>query len=124
MLTSAPWNGLVDDKCAAKIFSTGNTDASTWYRIWEAVTAVFSVCVRGGKGGVSTGIGKSPFSSSFRRYLVCTKGTKERRKGRLDVLTLASGDSGNIFLTVSSLVAAAGMELPLLPANGSMDTTE
>lgn len=90
MLTSASWNGLADNKCIAKIFSTGKTDLSTWYRIWEAVTAVFSVCVRAGKGGVSTGIGQSPFSSSFRRYLVCAKRTKERRKGRIDVLTLAS----------------------------------
>ena len=72
MLTSAPSIGLADNKCVAKTFTTGKTDVSTWYRIWEAMTALFSVCVRAGKGGVSRGIGKSPFSSSFRRSLVCT----------------------------------------------------
>lgn len=49
---------------------------------------------------------------------------KKERKDRCADTRIALGDSGNIFLTVSSLVAAAGMELPSLPANGSMDTTE
>ena len=40
------------------------------------------------------------------------------------MLILALGDSGNIFLTVSSVATAAGVELPLLSANSSMDTTE
>ncbi|KAF6236258.1 hypothetical protein HO173_005889 [Letharia columbiana] len=46
-----------DDKCVVQIFSTGPSDISTWYRMWEAVTAVFSVCVRAGRGGVYTGLG-------------------------------------------------------------------
>lgn len=49
---------------------------------------------------------------------------KKERKDRCADTRIVLGDSGNIFLTVSSLVAAAGMELPSLPANGSMDTTE
>ncbi|CAF9930849.1 hypothetical protein IMSHALPRED_008295 [Imshaugia aleurites] len=46
-----------DDKCVVQIFSTGNPDISLWYRMWEAVTAVFSVCVRTGRGGAFMGLG-------------------------------------------------------------------
>lgn len=46
-----------DEKCVMKVFSTGKSDVSYWYRIWEAVTAVFSICVRSGRGGVYTGLG-------------------------------------------------------------------
>ncbi len=66
--------------------------------MWEAVTAVFSVCVRAGRGGVFTGLGESPCSSLdvFAFYERCA-----------DVL--GSGDLGHIFLTVSS--AASGIRL-------------
>ena len=58
-LTRGCGNCSADDKCIAQLFSTGKSDVSLWYRMWEAVTAVFSVCVRGGQGGVFTGLGKS-----------------------------------------------------------------
>ena len=51
-------NQAADDLCVVKIFSTGASDISYWYRIWEAVTAVFSICVRAGRGGVFTGLGE------------------------------------------------------------------
>ncbi|KAI4225397.1 MAG: hypothetical protein L6R36_003939 [Xanthoria steineri] len=46
-----------DDKCLLQIFSTGSLDSSRWYRMWEAMTAVFSMCIRGRRGGVFWGIG-------------------------------------------------------------------
>ena len=43
----------VDSKCSANVFSAGKTEVASYYNIWEAVTAVFAVCVRVGKiGGV------------------------------------------------------------------------
>ncbi|KAM0804547.1 hypothetical protein BDR22DRAFT_605878 [Usnea florida] len=47
-----------DDKCIMQLFSTGTTDNCSWYRMWEAMTAVFSICVRGGRGGVYMGLGE------------------------------------------------------------------
>ena len=46
-----------DDKCLARILTTGKADFSSWYNLWEAVTAVYSVCVRLGQGGVYRGLG-------------------------------------------------------------------
>ena len=54
---------VADDKCVVQIFSTGESDISSWFEMWEAVTAVFSVCVRGGRGGVFTRLGEL--------YLLC-----------------------------------------------------
>ena len=111
-----------DDRCVVQIFSTGQWDVSSWYHLWEAVTAVFSVCVRpNGQGGSYTGIGTLPFSSTF-TCLLCGQG--ERKKEGGDVLTFASGDFGNIFLTVSSAAAAKGMQMTSLSANASVDATE
>ena len=45
--------GKVDAKCSANVFSAGKTESASFYTIWEAVTAVFAVCVRSGMfGGV------------------------------------------------------------------------
>ncbi len=55
--------GPADEKCAAQIFSTGKSDFGVWYNMWAAVTAVFSVCVRVGRGGVFTGLGRLPPSA-------------------------------------------------------------
>lgn len=43
--------------CSANLFSTGKSDVASFYNIWEAVTAVFSVCVRHGKTGSVRGLG-------------------------------------------------------------------
>ena len=40
------------------------------------------------------------------------------------MLILPSGDSGNIFLTVSSAAAAKGIKTTSLSANASVDATE
>ncbi|MCJ1460932.1 hypothetical protein MMC28_011314 [Mycoblastus sanguinarius] len=31
--------------CLVQLYSTGKTDSASWYEIWEAVNAVFAVCV-------------------------------------------------------------------------------
>lgn len=43
----------------------GKSDTTSWYRIWEAVMLVYSVCARKGKGGVVTGLGMSVCLSAF-----------------------------------------------------------
>ena len=121
MLTSGH---SADDQCVLQIFSTGTPDVSSWYHLWEAVTAVFSVCVRPlGQGGSHTGIGMSPLSSTF-HVLLCGQGKRKEEVGRRDWLTLASGNTGNIFLTVSSAAAAKGVKMTTLSANSSVDATE
>ncbi|KAL2040445.1 hypothetical protein N7G274_006888 [Stereocaulon virgatum] len=41
-----------DNKCHMKIWtSDGFGDSTTWYKIWEVVTAVYSVCARHAQGG-------------------------------------------------------------------------
>ena len=49
---------LADDKCVAQIFSTGPSDVSRWYHMWEAVTAIYSICVRAGLSGSFRGLGE------------------------------------------------------------------
>ena len=52
--------GTVDEKrCQVLIdIPEGKTTLSSWYEVWEAVSAVASMCVRGKrKGGRSRGIG-------------------------------------------------------------------
>jgi len=56
---------IADKACVLQIFSTGKSDISSFYQIWEAVTAVFSVCIEKGKGGV--------FRSLGRRYLLALR---------------------------------------------------
>ena len=77
------------------------------------MTAVFSVCVRGGMGGVFTGLGGLAFHS------LDTGLMRQDEGGSADESTL--GDLGNIFLTVSSAVAAGGM--PLIGNAPLEDTT-
>ncbi|KAI4235495.1 MAG: hypothetical protein LQ349_003120 [Xanthoria aureola] len=40
-------------KCVAAIFTTGITDTSTYYEMWEAVVAVTGMCVRAGYSGTA-----------------------------------------------------------------------
>lgn len=79
--------------------------------MWEAVTAVFSVCVRAGRGGVYTGLGEL---THLLTYLL----SDARKEAREIADGPAIGDLGNIFLTMSSAAAAAaGIES--LPGNAS-----
>ena len=43
-----------------RIFSAKNADTTSWYRLWEAATAVYYACARDGKGGIFSGLGKEP----------------------------------------------------------------
>lgn len=74
--------GEADDKCVVQIFSTGKSDISFWYRMWEAVTAVFSICVRAGKGGAFTGLGELyTYSSDANRRAPVVLTSRTRRSG-------------------------------------------
>ncbi|KAM0796912.1 hypothetical protein BDR22DRAFT_892841 [Usnea florida] len=47
-----------DGKCLLTIFGRGGRDETSWYKIWEAVTAVYSICTRQGKVGSFQGLGE------------------------------------------------------------------
>ena len=47
-----------DRKCAMTIKPTGFSDTAKWWQFWEAAVQLTGVCVRGGKGGKSSGIGE------------------------------------------------------------------
>ena len=52
-----------DNKCFAQISTTtGNQDSSTWYKMWEALTALYAVCGRHIRGGKFKGLGKCTMS--------------------------------------------------------------
>ncbi|KAL9051217.1 MAG: hypothetical protein Q9206_004783 [Seirophora lacunosa] len=51
-------NLLGNRKCAAVIRTTGPTDISSYYEIWESIVAITGVCVRRGLVGTALPIGK------------------------------------------------------------------
>ena len=53
-------NTPAEDSCQVLVdVPNGETTLSSWYEIWEAVTAVASMCVRNkNKGGSARGLGK------------------------------------------------------------------
>lgn len=44
--------------CSVNVFTNGQPDVLSYYEIWEAVVAVFSVCTRYGKPGSLRGLGE------------------------------------------------------------------
>ena len=57
-----------DNECIVKLFSsTGRSDITSWYRIWEAVEATFAVCARFRMSGSHRGLGGFPMRSPLRR---------------------------------------------------------
>ena len=42
-----------------RIFTARHSDTTSWYRIWEAGIAVYYACVRDGRGGIHSGLGRS-----------------------------------------------------------------
>ncbi len=68
----------------AQFFSTGVLDTSQWYKMWEGMTALFSMCIRNRMGGVCRGLGIS-FSQTEKAVLI-----------------ILPGDHGHIFLSVKS----------------------
>jgi len=47
-----------DEKCMVRMFSTGQSDLLSWYRVWESVEAIFAVCARNHHGGITKGLGE------------------------------------------------------------------
>lgn len=47
---------LADDRCWAVI--SGESDASSWYHIWESITAIIDMCLQYGISGTETGLGR------------------------------------------------------------------
>ena len=52
-------------QCAATIQTSGATDQSSWYEMWEAIVAVNGICVRFGNLGIALARGLSPLSLSL-----------------------------------------------------------
>ena len=53
---------IEDDNCMLTIEPASNgesSDTASWYDIWEAAVAAWSVCGRDAHGGVTQGVGKS-----------------------------------------------------------------
>ncbi|KAL9068027.1 MAG: hypothetical protein Q9161_006472 [Pseudevernia consocians] len=47
-----------DNQCVGQIFSASrNSDTDSWFSVWEAATAIFSMCLRHGRAGVARGLG-------------------------------------------------------------------
>ena len=46
-------------ECIIRIFTAGNFDITSWYKIWEAGLAVYYACARDGRGGILSGLGGS-----------------------------------------------------------------
>ena len=72
---------LANDACVLRIF--GQADTERWLQIWEAATAIWSMCVRGAKGGSVTGLGES---FSVISALVLRLGLRDRRSNNGDSL--------------------------------------
>lgn len=51
-MTNAKIN-LASRQCVAVVLTTGLTDVSSFYEIWEAVVAVNGMCVRSGHSGTA-----------------------------------------------------------------------
>lgn len=48
-----------DSKCVGQVFSASRgSDVDSWFSIWEAATAIFSMCLRHGRAGVARGLGE------------------------------------------------------------------
>ena len=58
------------EECIITIETDGPPTSTTWYKIWEAITAVSAKCVRkAGRGGRIRGLGKSYFNKNPRQDL-------------------------------------------------------
>ena len=47
-----------DDLCLLQFDTPGPTEEVSWYDIWAAVVAINAMCIRKGKTGKATGLGK------------------------------------------------------------------
>lgn len=46
-----------DGKCRVRIFTSGSSDRTSWYKIWEAVSALFYGCAVRQMGASFYGLG-------------------------------------------------------------------
>ena len=51
---------VVDARCMIRVGIQGKSTTSSWYEVWEAVTALVAICVRAEKGGKVYRIGLDP----------------------------------------------------------------
>lgn len=54
---------LADRCCKITINTNGRTDHASWYEMWEAVQAMYGMCLRFGKAGRAINRGLSLTSS-------------------------------------------------------------
>lgn len=80
----------------------------SWYRVWEAVTAVWAVCVRRGQGGLITNLGMWLEASLTSWYHA------------VQTLIIVKGSEKNLFLTLAANPNPMAGSLPFLPSNGSI----
>ncbi|KAI4288390.1 MAG: hypothetical protein L6R35_002352 [Caloplaca aegaea] len=50
-----------DHKCIILISTTGSTDLTSWHAMWEAASAIYSMCIRLGQFGTAEGIGQKGY---------------------------------------------------------------
>ena len=52
--------GKGDGQCILSIYTNGETDSTSWYKIWQAAEATYAVCNKGqGRSGWYRSLGKS-----------------------------------------------------------------
>ena len=56
--SSAQYDIAEENGCAMRVFSVGLSDWTSWYKLWEAGTALYYRCARLEKGGIFTGLGQ------------------------------------------------------------------
>ncbi|CAF9943056.1 MAG: hypothetical protein ALECFALPRED_010502 [Alectoria fallacina] len=85
-----------DALCLLRIFGTPS-DTASWYELWEATTAIWSVCTRQSRGGSLGGIGESRD-----RMVVGNSGL---------IRSGLTGDHGSLLLVMTAQ-SAVGRSLP------------
>ena len=97
-----------DGKSAMRIFSARYSDTTSWYKLWEAATALYYACVNEGKGGSFSGLGRlrNAASTEVKAWLIqhrrCTKSiASTERPSEIDdePVYLDYGTSGKRFQT-------------------------
>ena len=80
----------------------------SWYRVWEAVTAVWTVCVRRGQGELITNLSMWLKASLTSWYHA------------VQTLIIVKENEKNLFLTLAANPNPMTESLPFLPSNDSI----
>ena len=94
-------------ECAMRIFTARNSDFTSWYKIWEAGTAVYYACVRDGRGGILSGLGRSKGVSSI----------------ALEPILTLLGEAHNLYLAMSGSVRLTGSTSNLTIEDGGRNSS-